>query len=53
MGLGKSLVVIFTIAASLDQAAAFVAAENKQRLSQPERNRASKATLIIAPSSRK
>ncbi|ETS77388.1 hypothetical protein PFICI_11262 [Pestalotiopsis fici W106-1] len=51
MGLGKSLVVIYTIASSLDRGEAFVAAEKKQRLSQPERKVASKATLIIAPSS--
>ncbi|KAF2994772.1 hypothetical protein E8E14_002949 [Neopestalotiopsis sp. 37M] len=51
MGLGKSLVIIYAVASSLDRAAAFVAAEDKQRISQPERKRASKATLIIAPSS--
>lgn len=52
MGLGKSLVIISTIAGSLDRAETFVTDENQQRLSQPERKVASRATLIIVPSSR-
>ncbi|KAF7532372.1 hypothetical protein G7054_g8020 [Neopestalotiopsis clavispora] len=51
MGLGKSLVVIYTIASSLDRAKAFVAAESRKRQSEPQVRIASKATLIIAPSS--
>lgn len=53
MGLGKSLVIISTVASSLARAKEFVAAENQQRQSQPGRNMASGATLIIVPSSRK
>ncbi|KAK8851008.1 SNF2 family N-terminal domain-containing protein [Apiospora arundinis] len=51
MGLGKSLVVIYTIAGSLARAEAFAAAEDQQRLSQPGRRKASRATLVIVPSS--
>lgn len=48
MGLGKTLVILSTVAASLDRAVEFVnhtAQSDKARVS-------SKATLVIAPSSR-
>ncbi|KAI0550333.1 SNF2 family N-terminal domain-containing protein [Xylaria curta] len=51
MGLGKSLVVLSTIAGSLDRARDFVVAENQRLSSQPTKKAASKATLILAPSS--
>ncbi|TPX09018.1 uncharacterized protein E0L32_001721 [Thyridium curvatum] len=51
MGLGKSLVILSTIAGSLDRAEAFAMAESQQGPSQPRRKQASKATLIISPSS--
>ncbi|KAK7999486.1 hypothetical protein PG990_012086 [Apiospora arundinis] len=50
MGLGKSLVIISTIAGSLGRAEKFVAAESQHRLYQPGRKVASKGTLIIVPS---
>lgn len=52
MGLGKPLVILSTIASSLDRAEAFAMAESQQESSQLRRKQASKATLIIAPSSR-
>lgn len=52
MGLGKSLVILCTIARSLKRAGEFARTENQQTSSQPPRKSASKATLIIAPSSR-
>ena len=52
MGLGKSLVMLSTIAGSLDRAEQFVSAENQTLPSQPQPKVASRATLILAPSSR-
>ncbi|KAI1205005.1 SNF2 family N-terminal domain-containing protein [Annulohypoxylon truncatum] len=51
MGLGKSLVILSTIAGSTGRAEDFVATEDQQRPSQPLEKRASRATLILAPSS--
>ncbi|KAI8630497.1 SNF2 family N-terminal domain-containing protein [Xylariaceae sp. FL1651] len=51
MGLGKSLVILSTIAGSLDRAENFVVTENQQLSSQPLRKIASRATLVLAPSS--
>lgn len=53
MGLGKSLVILSTIAGSLDRAKEFVASENQLLSTGPSRTYPSRATLIIAPSSRK
>ncbi|KAI0192373.1 putative helicase, partial [Xylaria flabelliformis] len=51
MGLGKSLVILSIIAGSFDRAREFVAAKNQLFLPQPVKKAASKATLILAPSS--
>ncbi|KAI1084231.1 SNF2 family N-terminal domain-containing protein [Whalleya microplaca] len=48
---GKSLVILSTIAGSLDRAEEFVNAEDQQRLSQPLKKPPSGATLILVPSS--
>ena len=53
MGLGKSLVILSTIAGSLDRAEEFAAAENQAVENQPHRRIPSRATLVLAPSSRK
>lgn len=53
MGLGKSLVILSTVAGSLDRAEDLVAAENQLLPTQPLRKAPSRATLILAPSSRK
>src|SRR4051812_23750653 len=53
MGLGKSLVILSTAAGSLDRAEVFVPAENQLLPTQPPRKVPSRATLILAPSSRK
>lgn len=50
MGLGKSLVILSTIAGTLDQAEAFV---DPDRQAQDERKIRTRATLVLAPSSRK
>ena len=52
MGLGKSLVILSTIAGSLDRAKEFVSTENQLIQDQPQKKVASGATLILAPSSR-
>lgn len=50
MGLGKTLVILSTVAGSLDKATEFV---KHTQTEQGERTRVpSKATLVIAPSSR-
>ncbi|XDG06032.1 hypothetical protein ABKA04_005647 [Annulohypoxylon sp. FPYF3050] len=51
MGLGKSLVILSTIAGSLDRANTFVNNEKQLRVSQPLNKVASGATLILVPSS--
>jgi SWI/SNF-related matrix-associated actin-dependent regulator of chromatin subfamily A3 len=53
MGLGKSLVILSTIASSLDRADDFMAAENRLLSTQLLRKAHSRATLILAPSSRR
>ena len=53
MGLGKSLVILSTIAGTLDRAEDFVAEESQLLPAEPLRRVASKATLIVVPSSRK
>ncbi|KAM0210012.1 hypothetical protein ACHAQD_009889 [Fusarium lateritium] len=51
MGLGKSLVILSTIASSLDRAASFVASESQQNSTEQQYKTPSRATLILAPSS--
>ncbi|KAI0805705.1 SNF2 family N-terminal domain-containing protein [Xylaria sp. FL0064] len=51
MGLGKSLVILSTVAGSFDRAKDFVTAQSQQTSFQTTKNIASKATLILAPSS--
>ncbi|UKZ69785.1 uncharacterized protein TrAtP1_010789 [Trichoderma atroviride] len=51
MGLGKSLIILSTVASSHDRASSFVAAESQPVTPQPPRKPPSKATLIITPSS--
>jgi hypothetical protein len=53
MGLGKSLVILSTIAGSLDRAEKFVTSENQLISSEQQSKAPSRATLILAPSSRK
>lgn len=53
MGLGKSLVILSTIASSMDRANEFVAAETELQRTKPNIKIPSKASLILAPSSRK
>ncbi|KAF9785606.1 hypothetical protein IL306_005429 [Fusarium sp. DS 682] len=53
MGLGKSLVILSTIAGSLDRAEKFVASENELISTEQQSKTPSRATLILAPSSRK
>lgn len=50
MGLGKSLVILSTIAGTLDQAEEFV---NMDKQAQDGRKIRTRATLVLAPSSRK
>lgn len=52
MGLGKSLVVLSALSGSLDRANAFAAAEDTACRDSPQHKTPSKATLILAPSSR-
>ncbi|KAI1273043.1 SNF2 family N-terminal domain-containing protein [Xylaria sp. FL0933] len=51
MGLGKSLVILSTIAGSFDRAKDFVTAQSQRTSLQMTKSTASKATLILAPSS--
>ncbi|KAI1121432.1 SNF2 family N-terminal domain-containing protein [Nemania abortiva] len=51
MGLGKSLVILSTIAGSLDRANDFATSESQQVSSHSLGKKASRATLILAPSS--
>lgn len=51
MGLGKSLVILSTIASSLERSQQFVNTENQVPLLQPKAKVPSGATLILAPSS--
>jgi hypothetical protein len=50
MGLGKSLLILSRIAASCTQAAEFAQAEENQNANEENQKIASKATLIVAPS---
>ena len=51
MGLGKTLVMLATIAGSIDRGEDFVRTENRGSLENPQPTVPSKATLIVAPSS--
>jgi SWI/SNF-related matrix-associated actin-dependent regulator of chromatin subfamily A3 len=53
MGLGKTLVILSIIAGSLDRAEQFKGTESKGGLDQGQKKFASRATLVLAPSSRK
>lgn len=53
MGLGKSLVILSTISGSFDRAEGFVSAENQLLQVNSGKKIPSKATLVLAPSSRK
>jgi hypothetical protein len=53
MGLGKSLVILSRIAGSYNEAAEFALSENGNDPDQIQGNLRSKATLVLAPSSRK
>ncbi|KAJ3579073.1 hypothetical protein NPX13_g1492 [Xylaria arbuscula] len=51
MGLGKSLIILSTIAGSVARSQEFVYRENQQLSCEPPKRRASRGTLILAPSS--
>jgi SWI/SNF-related matrix-associated actin-dependent regulator of chromatin subfamily A3 len=53
MGLGKTLVILSTIAGSLDRSEQFFTSESKGDFDQAPKMTASRATLVLAPSSRK
>jgi SWI/SNF-related matrix-associated actin-dependent regulator of chromatin subfamily A3 len=53
MGLGKSLVILSTIAGTLDRAEEFISTPQPAHFDQSRHKTASKATLILVPSSRK
>lgn len=53
MGLGKSLVMLSTVAGSLDRAGDFFSSQIQLFSSKSTKKPPSKATLIVAPSSRK
>lgn len=52
MGLGKSLIILSIIAGSLDRSQDFISVENQKLSCESQMKRASKGTLILAPSSR-
>jgi hypothetical protein len=51
MGLGKTLVMLATIASSIDRGEEFVRTEKREADENPQSTVPSKATLIVAPSS--
>ena len=53
MGLGKTLVILATIAGSLDRGEEFIRTKRRNSEKNPQPTVASTATLIVAPSSRK